>query len=119
MSSIHLRIVVYPETPRTWTARLLEHDLSAVGRSIELATGAVLKLAMAHIVYDRRHQHKPLSVFAAAPALYWTAFKQATPLPLASEIACSGDECVVQVNAAVLARHPAVTAYVPCFTRGA
>ena len=119
MTSRRLRIVVYPETRRTWTARLLEHDLSAVGRSIDLAVDAVLKLAIAHIEFDQRHQREPLSVFSAAPSLYWTAFKDATPLPFSADMPWASDGRVAHVDAAVLSHHPTVIPYFPPLTRSA
>lgn len=118
-SPVQLRVVIYPETRRTWIARLLEYDLMAVGRSIELAADAVLRLALAHIEYDQRHQREPLSVFAAAPPLYWTAFKDASPLPFAATLPWSDDGRSVQVTAAVLRRHPTVLPYLPPLTRTA
>ena len=81
-----LRILVFPETSRTWTARGLERDLAAGGRSIESAVDTLLKIARAHIAYDRRHNREPLSAFAAAPPVYWNAFTRATPIPIPTDL---------------------------------
>ena len=81
MAPPRLRILVFPETHGTWTARGLEHDLAAEGRTIEAAVDTLLKIARAHAAYDRRHNREPLSAFAPAPQLYWTAFTGATRLP--------------------------------------
>jgi hypothetical protein len=102
-----LRIVVYPETRRTWTARVLEHDMSAVARSVELATDAVLKIAIAHIEFDCRHRREPLSVFSAAPSLYWVAFHSARPRPVSVEVPPpAGSLTRVYAEAVVLAHRP-------------
>ena len=108
MAPCRLRIVVFPESRRSWTARGLEHDLAAEGRSIEAAVDAVLKIALAHIAYDRRHRREPLSAFAPAPRLYWTAFKGGTALPLSVEVPWSGDGPPAEVSAAVVHQHPAI-----------
>ena len=77
MARSTLRIVVFPEAPRIWTARSLEHDLAAVGRTAEAALDTLVKMADAHIAYDLRHGHRPLSAFGSAPQLYWNAFEVA------------------------------------------
>ena len=64
MAPPRLRILVFPETHGTWTARGLEHDLAAEGRTIEAAVDTLLKIARAHVAYDRRHNREPLSAFA-------------------------------------------------------
>ncbi len=74
MACSRLRIVVFPDTPKTWRARALEHDLMAGGRSPEAALDTLVKMADAHIAYDLRHGHRPLSAFAQAPQMYWKAF---------------------------------------------
>lgn len=119
MVAKHLRIVVYPETRRTWVARVLEHDLSAVGRSVELATDAVLKIAIAHIEFDKRHKREPLSVFGAAPSLYWTAFTGGKPIPVSTEIPWSSDGRMVHVDAAVLSQRPGILPFIPPVARSA
>ena len=72
-----LSILAYPES-RVWsTARCLEHDLMASGRSADLAIDSLLKMIRAHIEYDARHHRLALSAFAPAPALYRSAFANA------------------------------------------
>ena len=78
MSFSNLRIVVFPETTKTWVARSLEHDLSASGRSADAAIDMLMKMVDAHVAYDLRHGHQPLGAFACAPRLYWQAFVAAT-----------------------------------------
>ena len=107
-----LRIVVFPVSPRTWVARALEHDLAAEGRSIESAIDTVLKIALAHIAYDRRHGREPLSAFAAAPALYWTAFKAGTPLPIPAEAFWSDEGRLAEGSVSVMSKHPAVPEFI-------
>src|SRR5438477_209681 len=103
-----LRILVFPETGHRWTARGLEHDLAADGSTLESAVDTLLKIVRAHIVYDRRHDHKPLSAFAPAPQLYWDAFTLATRLPITMELDWSETEARAQVVTAVASKHPAV-----------
>ena len=86
MTSARLRIVVFPDTPRTWTARALEHDLMASGRSAEAALDTLVKMADAHIAFDIRHGHQPLSAFAQAPQRYWNAFGEAAKSVQPSEL---------------------------------
>ena len=74
MSYANLRVVVFPETTKTWVARSLEHDLSAAGRSADAAIELLMKMVDAHVAYDIRHGHQPLGAFASAPRLYWQAF---------------------------------------------
>jgi len=74
MALARLSILVFPETGKTWTARSLEHDLAAAGRTAGAAIDTLVKIAQAHIVFDTRHGHEPLSAFRAAPQLYWNAF---------------------------------------------
>ena len=77
MSFSNLRIVVFPETTKTWVARSLEHDLSASGRTADAAIEMLMKMVDAHLAYDIRHGHRPLAAFASAPRLYWQAFVSA------------------------------------------
>lgn len=77
MSCTSLRILVFPETPKTWVARSLEHDLTAVGRTADAAVETLMNMADAHLAYDIRHGHQPLGAFGSAPRLYWQAFKSA------------------------------------------
>jgi hypothetical protein len=108
MVPCRLRIVVYPETSRSWTARGLEHDLAAEGRSVEAAIDAVMKIALAHIAYDRRHDREPLSAFMAAPRLYWAAFHSGTPLPVTMEVPWSAHGATGKIVTAIVQHHPAV-----------
>ena len=55
MSIRRLSIVAFPESRLVSTARCLEHDLMASGRTTEGAVDALLKMVRAHIDYDRRH----------------------------------------------------------------
>jgi hypothetical protein len=84
---IRLRILVFEDLPGIWTARALEHDLLAEGRTMEAAVHAVLRIMRAHIEFDRRHNREPLSGFGAAPQVYWNAFTRALPLAWASRLA--------------------------------
>jgi len=78
MALPRLRIVVFPETTKVWTARSLEHDLEAVGRTAEAALDALVRVASAHIAFDIRHGREPLSAFGAAPRSYWNAYAGAS-----------------------------------------
>lgn len=69
-----LSILVFPETLKTWTARCLEHDLAACGRTPEAAIDTLIRIAQAHIEFDARHGREPLSAFRGAPGPYWSAF---------------------------------------------
>ena len=105
---MRLTILVFPETHRTWTARVLEHDLSAEGTTIESAVDTLVKIACAQIAYDRRHSRIPLSAFAAAPRLYWNAFARATRLPTPVDLNWPETGAAPRITAAVLFRHPAI-----------
>ena len=106
MALSRLRIIIFPETPRAWTARALEHDLAANGRTVEAALDSLLKIARAHIAYDLRHGREPLSAFAAAPQLYWNAFAEATRLTLPLELAWRDYGAPTPVVAATVPEHP-------------
>lgn len=108
MAPCRLRIVVFPETRRTWTARALEHDLAAQGRTMESAIDTLVKLIRAHVAYDRRHNRKPLSAFAAAPKLYWSAFNRAAELPILMELDWQDTDAPARIVAAVVSDHPAI-----------
>ena len=108
-----LTIVVFPEVHRTWTARGLEHDLAAEGRTIEAAIDTLLKIVSAHIDYDRRHNREPLSAFAAAPPVYWSAFTRGTPLPIPTNIDWLEGRLPAQIIAAVVLQHPAIRSSPP------
>lgn len=111
MALARLRILVFPESPRSWTARGLEHDLAGGGPTMEAALDTVLKVARAHISYDLRHGRHPLSAFAAAPRLYWAAFAGATRVDIRLEL--SGDDLgpPMRVIAASVPQHPIVRLY--------
>jgi hypothetical protein len=106
MSLPRLRVVVFPETQRTWTARSLEHDLAAGGATAEAALDTLLKIAQAHIAYDVRHGHEPLSVFAAAPQLYWSAFAAAQRIQISTELNWRESGAPTHVLAAIVPQHP-------------
>ena len=108
MGPPRLRILVFPETHGTWTARGLEHDLAAEGRTIEAAVDTLLRIARAHVAYDRRHNREPLSAFAPAPRLYWNAFTGATRLPAPAEVDWMENGGPMQVVAAVVSHHPGI-----------
>jgi hypothetical protein len=108
MSPCRLRIVVFPETSRTWMARALEHDLAAQGRTKESAVDTLVKVIRAHVAYDRRHNRKPLSAFAEAPRLYWNAFDRAAELPVLMEL--DWHDMPARIVAAVISDHPGIRA---------
>ena len=105
MAVSRLRIVVFPETPKTWTARSLERDLSAGGRTPEAAIDTLVRIAEAHIAFDARHGREPLSAFTSAPQLFWNAFAKADKKPESLEVhvrGCPGEnalQCLVGVIA--------------------
>ncbi len=107
MAASRLTILVFPEVHGVWTARGLEHDLAAEGRTIESAVDTLLKVVSAHIDYDLRHNHMPLSAFAPAPRPYWSAFKHGTPLPIPMKVgSLRGD--LMEIIAAVVSEHPVI-----------
>ena len=107
MAPCRLRIVVFPETHRTWTARALEHDLAAQGRTMESAIDTLVKLIQAHVAYDQRHNRKPLSAFGGAEAS-WNAFDRADELPILMELDWNGTDMPARIVAAVISDHPAI-----------
>jgi hypothetical protein len=107
MASLALKVLVFPETGGRWTARGLEHDISAGGRTLESAADALLKITVAHIAYDRRHNRMPLSAFLRAPRLYWTAFANATRRPISMQAAWP-DASPTDITVAVAHQHPAL-----------
>jgi hypothetical protein len=106
MALSRLRVLVFPDTSCTWTARSLEHDLAAAGSSVEAALDTLLKIARAHVAYDLRHGREPLSAFAPAPQLYWSAFAGATRIPIPIELTCHESGTPTCVFAATLPEHP-------------
>ena len=113
MAPCLLRIVVFREAPRKWTARGLDHDLAAGGATAESAVDTLLKIARAHIAYDRRHNREPLSAFAAAPRLYWDAFTHSPPFPIPVTLDCPDAAPLTQVVVAIAAQNPAIRALRP------
>jgi len=113
MAPPRLRILVFPETHGTWTARGLEHDLAAEGRTIEAAVDTLLRIAGAHVAYDRRHNREPLSAFAPAPERYWMAFNGAARLPVPVEVDWNENGRPITIVAAVAAEHPGIRRLTP------
>jgi hypothetical protein len=111
MALERLRILVFPESPRNWTARALERDLAGGGVTMEAALDTVLKMARAHINYDLRHGRQPLSAFAAAPRLYWEAFAGATRVDIRLDLSGEESSVPMRVIAATLPQHPIVKLY--------
>ena len=106
---VRLRILVFEDVPGVWTARALEHDVLAEGRTIDGAVHAVLRIMRAHVEFDRRHNHEPLSGFRAAPQVYWNAYTRATPLTWATSLA-GMLPISVEIAAAVALERPRATA---------
>ncbi len=106
-----LRILVFPDSPRSWTARGLEHDLAGAGTTMEGALDTVLKVVRAHINYDLRHGRPALSAFAAAPRLYWEAFAAATRVDIRLDLAGEETAMPMRVIAATVPQHPIVRLY--------
>ena len=110
MTFCHLKIVVFPDSPKAWTARCLEHDLSARGATAEAAIDTLVKIADAHIAFDIRHGRAPLSAFMAAPRLYWNAFtrsQKTRPVELNRPEADRALHCAV----GMVDQHPIVAAH--------
>lgn len=108
MPRCRLRILVFPETHRTWIARGLDYDLSAEGRTIEAAVDTLLRIVRAHIAFDLRHHREPLSAFASAPRAYWGAFARGTPLPVPIPLDWIDGGPPPQIIATVVTQHPAI-----------
>lgn len=105
-----LRIIVFPDSPKAWTARSLEHDLAARGTTAEAAIDTLVKIAEAHIAFDTRHGRLPLSAFAAAPRLYWNAFaraEKAAPVEVRRPEYDHTLRCVI----GMVAEHPIIARY--------
>jgi hypothetical protein len=86
MALTRLRIVVFPETTKAWTARSLEHDIEAGGRTADAALDALVRVASAHIAFDIRHGRAPLSAFGPAPRPYWNAYGGASMIDKPREV---------------------------------
>jgi hypothetical protein len=65
-----------------WTARGLEHDVVAEGRTIGGVLRAAIRFIEAQTAFDVRHGHVPLSMFPPAPQRYWNAYTAGTAVPL-------------------------------------
>jgi hypothetical protein len=82
-----LRVLLFERWPGRWIARALEHDIEVEERSIDGALQALLGIIHAHIKFDQRHGRAPLSGFSSAPARYWQAYMNATPLQTSPALA--------------------------------
>ena len=102
-----MRVLVFPESSRYWTARALEHDIAVQGRSVEDAVDALIKVVRAHVAFDLRHNRRPLSAFPPAPRLYWNAFRDATRQAQNREIDCHDTDGTPRIVMATMARNPA------------
>ena len=96
-----------------WAARGLEYDMSAQGRTIESAVDTLVRITAAHVAYDRRHSHAPLSSFNPAPRLYWDALSRGTRLPLFIEMQWSETGALTQIVPTVVSQHPAIRGWWP------
>jgi hypothetical protein len=113
-----LSILVFPQTPKTWTARCLEHDLAASGRTAEAAIDTLIRIAQAHIAFDARHGREPLSAFHGAPRQYWSAFAQSKQTERPLEVRRS--DTFTEVHCKVgLAAHDPILRALPIHTRTA
>jgi hypothetical protein len=106
-----LSIVVFPESKKAWTARSLERDIAAAGRTPEAAVESLLSIAEAHIAFDARHGRDPLSSFTTAPQLYWKAFAQAERESKPREVRRFDSKCNVQYLVGMVPDHPIVARY--------
>ena len=113
MALARLRIVVFPETSKTWAARALEHVLAGAGRTADAAVDTLLKIARAHVAYDLRHGREPLSAFAAAPQLYWSAFMGATKLANPTELVWGEFGSPLRCLVGIATQHPMLARYHP------
>lgn len=102
-----LRVLVFPESIRWWTARSLEHDIAASGKTAETALDSLIKIAQAHVAYDIRHGRAPLSAFAPAPRPYWSAFPAHATLRLELRHPDEGGP-TIHIVAARLTHHPII-----------
>lgn len=111
MALARLSILVFPETGKTWTARSLEHDLAAGGRSAGAAIDTLVKIAQAHIVFDTRHGHEPLSAFRAAPQLYWNAFARSEKTSQLMEVRREDSGTELQCFVSVVPQNPILSRF--------
>lgn len=113
MAPSGLRVVVFPETGGRWTARGLDHDIAAQGRTVDAAVDTLLRIASAHIAFDRRHNREPLSAFGRAPRAYWSAFARGNRLPPVGHLESPGHDVLPEVIAAVVPHHPCMRELLP------
>lgn len=105
-----LRVIVFPDSPKAWTARSLERDLAARGATADAAIDTLIRIAQAHVEFDTRHGRVPLSAFAAAPRLYWNAFARADNVH--SVTMCRPErDLTIQCSVARLPEHPIIARY--------
>ena len=102
----HLRVLVFPETGRNWTARALEHDIAVQGRTVEAAVDSLVKVVRAHVAFDRRHNRTPLSAFTPAPRFYWNTFRDAVRRSPGRELDQKEDDGTPRIVVAVIDHHP-------------
>jgi hypothetical protein len=110
MAVNRLSVVAFQETRHRFTARCLEYDIMAVGRTSELAIDALLRMVQAHIDFDGRHARPALSAFVQAPRLYWEAFKR-DPQRRVFDMPSQGvgrRDRPIQVDVAIVPHHPAI-----------
>lgn len=105
-----LRVIVFPDSPKAWTARSLERDLAARGATPDAAIDSLIRIAQAHVEFDTRHGRVPLSAFAPAPRLYWNAFARADNVH--SVTMCRPErDLSIQCSVARLPEHPIIARY--------
>lgn len=104
-----LSIVAFPESRHISTARCLEHDIMAIGRTPELAVDSLLKMVRAHIDFDRRHARPALSSFVPAPRLFWDAFHRGSRHWVFEVQADLQDQsALTQIDVSLVPQHPAI-----------
>jgi len=82
MTGERIRLVIFQDAPSLWTARGLEHDVVAEGKTIGAVLRAAVRFIEAQTAFDIRHGHAPLSMFPPAPQRFWNAYTAGTPVPL-------------------------------------
>jgi hypothetical protein len=108
-----LSILVYPESGIWSTARCLEHDVEASGRSADTAIDALLRMIRAHVEYDTRHNRVPLSAFRRAPEPYWRAFRGDAPHWVFDVAPWAVLTVRPLVDVAIAPENPAIRAFLP------
>ena len=94
------RILVVQRLRCLWVARLMEHDIVVEGRTADAAMNGLIRIVVAHIEYDRRHDRRPLSAFTAAPIRYADLFAWGTELDTHREHLEGGDELSFRIAVA-------------------